>query len=482
MRKWWSGMVLCGAAGCLAGCVMGPDFQAPAAPRTDSFGVSAVADAAGGGAPARWWEGFGCEALDAAVEEALTNSPTLEQAKARLRRAREEHDAQAGATRWPAADAGVSAARKRVNPAAMGMSEVAAPDPFALYGASVSVSYAFDLFGGDRRALEGLKAQVDRRGWELEAARQALAANVVLAAIRQAEVEERIRVAGEIAAARRGQVEIARRRLESGGVSAQEVSRQEMLWEQARAALPALEDSRGRVRRQQAAQLGREPAEASAEGVAWDALRPPEACPASVPSEVARRRPDIRAAEAVWHQACANVGVATANLYPQISISASLGSQETDVGDVLSGANVWSLGGELMQPIFHGGALRAKKRAAVAAYDEAAAAYRETVLRGLQEVADAMGALEADARALEAREAAAGHARAAMEIAARQVEEGGLSEAAALDERIRLLQAEDDLTRARAARHADWAALFLALGGGWESEGSGGADGGHSSR
>ena len=120
-----------------------------------------------------------------------------------------------------------------------------------------------------------------------------------------------------------------------------------------------------------------------------------------------------------------------------------------------------------MQPVFHGGALRAKKRAAVAAYDEAAAAYRGTVLRGLQEVADVMGALETDARILAAREAAAAHAETAVEIAQEQVEQGGLSQAAKLDEDIRHLQTEEDRSAAQAERFADTAALFHTLGGGW---------------
>ena len=197
-----------------------------------------------------------------------------------------------------------------------------------------------------------------------------------------------------------------------------------------------------------------------------DALQPPGELPLRLPSEVARQRPDIRAAEAVWHQACANVGVATANLYPQIALSASLGSQTTDAADLMGSLNVWSLGSELMQPVFRGGALRAQKRAAVAAYEEAAAAYRETVLRGLQEVADTLGALEADARVLESQSAAFDHAKSAREIARRQKETGGISQSVLLDEQIRQWQTEDELVQAQAARQADTTALFHALGGG----------------
>ena len=464
-----NGIAAVALAGWAAGCATGPDFRAPAAPESESWGEAASDPAprfdAALAAPADWWTLFGSAELDAAVAEALAKSPTLDQALARLRQAQEEYNAQAGAARYPAVDAGFGAKRQKVNPEAMGMADVPAPDPFSLYQATLSVSYAFDLFGKDRRTLEALKAQVDRREIELEGARRTLAANVVLAAIRLAETEERIAAAEAVVAARAEQVEISRQRRDAGGISARELEGTGLALEQARAALPALENQRARLRRQLAVYLGREPAAAPAEIVDLDQLQLPAEVPASVPSEVARRRPDVRAAEAVWHRACANVGAATADLYPRLTIVASLGSQETDLGDALSRANVWSIGGDLMQPVFRGGALRARKRAAEAAYDEAAAAYRETVLRGLQEVADALQTLETDARTLQARAAAAGHARAAREIAEEQVAAGGLSRAAALEERVREEQAESDRCAAQAARLADTAALFHALGG-----------------
>ena len=481
MKNTATSMILSGALAVMAGCATGPDFQTPAAPKSSSYGAeedSRTAAALGpGGAPqkfdaemdvpAQWWELFQCEALNAAVRTALEDSPTLAQAMARLRQAQEEFNAAAGGTRYPSVDAGLSAARKKVNPEAMGMTGVPTPDPFSLFNASVSISYAFDLFGRNRRALEGLKAQVDRREFELEAARQTLAANVVSASIRQAELERRIALTTEIVATRNGQMDIAKRRFESGGISALELELQGLALEQARAAIPALDHQRAQIQRQLSVYLGQEPAGPATEPLDLDALRLLEELPASLPSEVARQRPDIRAAEAVWHQACANVGVATANLYPQIALSANLGSQTTDAADLLDSLNVWSIGADLMQPVFRGGELRAKKRSAAAAYDEAAAAYRQTVLRGLQEVADTLGALEADARTLAARSAAANHAQAALDIATRQLEEGGISQTAMLDGKIRRLQAEGDRISAQAARYADTAALFHALGGGW---------------
>lgn len=300
----------------------------------------------------------------------------------------------------------------------------------------------------------------------MDAARETLAANVVLAFVRRAEVAERIAAARDVVAARSEQFGIGEARRKAGGMSSLDWERQGLLLEQAKLSLPALENHEAQLRRQLAVYLGKEPGEVLPDGVELSALHLPDELPLRLPSELARRRPDIRAAEAVWHQACANVGVATANLYPQFTLSASLGSQTTDLGDLLNDLNVWSVGGALMQPIFRGGALRAKKRAAVAAYDEAAAAYRQTVLRGLQEVADVLGALEADARTMEAQAAVLERTASAQEIARRQNEAGGISRMVLLDETIRLRQAQSESARAQAARVADAAALFHALGGG----------------
>ena len=482
MKNGLKRLAIAGVIGWSGGCTTGPDFLPPDAPRSTTYGVTEegakTAEAQGpGGAgqrftadmdiPAQWWELFHSEALDASVRTALEESPTLAQAMARLRLAQEEFNAAAGTARYPAVNAGVSAARQKVNPSAMGFTGVPVPDPFSLFNASVSVSYALDLTGRNRRLLEGRKSAVDRQEFELEAARQTLAANVVLASIRQAELEKQILWTKEMMSARTRQLDMARERYRAGGISALDLERQGLLLEQTRSLLPALEDQLAQVRRQCAVYLGREPAEVSDVRMDLESLQLPGELPLSLPSKLARQRPDIRAAEALWHQACANVGVATANLYPQITLSASLGSQRTELGDLLDGMNVWSLGGNLMQPIFHGGELKARKRASVAAYEEAAAVYRQTVLRGLQEVADALGALEADARTLKSQSAAVGHAKASHDIVQQQYEAGGISEMALLDEQIRFLQAESGRVQAQAARYADTAALFHALGGGW---------------
>ena len=469
--------------GMLAGCAVGPDFRQPEPPSSSTYMAGAqpsgtVAAKGPGGTkqrfdtgadiPSEWWSLFRSDSLDRLVRIALEESPTLAQASARLTQAREDFNARAGATQYPAVDAGISATRQKLNLASLGVPNVPETGPFTLYNASVSVSYALDLFGGNRRALEGLGAQVDYRKFELEAARRTVAANVVNAAIRQASLRARI---ADIA-------RISWKRKAGSSPSPKIGTRREAYPRWTSGTRTCCWTRRGRCCRRWNVSSPRSPINwrftwagnlprRRSTSSTWTALHLPEEVPLSLPSSLARKRPDIRAAEALWHQACANVGVATADLYPKITISGSLGSQRTSSGDLLSGTNVWSIAGNLMQPIFHGGELRARKRSAVAAYDEAAAAYRQTVLQGLQEVADTLSALDKDARTLQARADGAEHARVGYEIARQQYLLGGISHLALLDAQRQLLQSEFDRVQAQADRYADTAALLQALGGGW---------------
>ncbi|MGA7983867.1 MAG: efflux transporter outer membrane subunit, partial [Burkholderiales bacterium] len=197
-------------------------------------------------------------------------------------------------------------------------------------------------------------------------------------------------------------------------------------------------------------------------------LELPRELPVSLPSELARQRPDIQAAEALLHQASAQVGVATAAEYPQLTLSASYGTIATRTGDLFGADSmIWNAGAGLLQPIFHGGALKAQQRAAVAAYDRALAQYRQTVLGAFQNVADALGALENDAQALKAQAEAEAAARASYELARSQFELGATSYLALLNAEQQFQRSRIGLVQAQAARYADTAALFQALGGGW---------------
>jgi NodT family efflux transporter outer membrane factor (OMF) lipoprotein len=471
-------IALCGCA--LGSCTVGPDFHAPAAPDTQRYTrgpqpASTVAASGAAGiaqsfessdhAPRTWWTQFQSDALNRLVDDALQHSPTLAQARARLIEAQENYRAQAGATLLPSVDASFSGTRQKTNLAAFGITSVPNPGPFTLYNASVSVSYVLDVFGGNRRALEATIAQVDYQAFELEAARLTLAGNVVSTAIRRASVQRQIELTAQLADAQAKQLVIVERRYAAGGVSEFDVRSQRTLLAQTRATLPPLATQLAQADHQLAILTGVAPANAQFADIELDALHLPDTVPLTLPSTLARERPDIRASEALLHQASANVGVATANLYPQFKISAGIGTERTRINDVLDGLNLWNIGFNLTQPIFHGGELHAKQRAAAAAYDAALADYRQTVLQALQQVADTLRALENDARELQARDEAARQAQASVAIVQSGYTAGGVSQFALIDAQRQALQTALDRTRAQADRFADTAALFQALGG-----------------
>jgi NodT family efflux transporter outer membrane factor (OMF) lipoprotein len=467
-------------------CNLGPNFQRPAPPQPERYTaepqptVTASASGLGGEAqhfqlgadvPLEWWTLFRCEPLSRLVEESLDNSPSLKQARARLRQAQEEYNAQVGATRYPTVDAQFQISRQRVDPAVFGIPNVPSVAPFTLFYAPVSVSYTLDLFGAQRRAIEGSQAQVDYEAYEAAAARLMLAANVVSAAIRQASLQAQIDATEQIVQAETQQLAITEARYQVGGVSLQDLQTQRTQLSQSRATLPPLQAQRQQIDHQLAILTGKPPAEAAIPQFQLSDLQLPTELPLTLPSTLVRRRPDVLASEALWHQASADVGVATANLFPQLTISGNAGPERTRFSDLVDGINVWSIGAKLMQPIFHGGELRAHKRGAEAAYEAAAASYQQTVLQALQQVADSLRALEADAQLLQEQTDAAQQAQANHRIAEQRYGVGGISQLALLDARRQELKTQLDRSLALAERDSDSVALLQSLGGGWWKEG-----------
>jgi NodT family efflux transporter outer membrane factor (OMF) lipoprotein len=466
----------------LAGCAVGPDFRRPDPPAVSSYTAGALPDntaaspvsggepqrfVSGEDIPSQWWTLFRSGDLDRLIRQALQDSPTLAAAQATLRVAEENRRAQFGAL-LPSVDAGASAGRQKLSGASIGQPGTTG-STFTLYNASVSVSYALDLFGGTRRAVEAAGAEIDFQRFQREGAWLALTANLVTTAVQEGSLRAQIRATREIVAAEEQQLTLVERQFDLGGVSRTEVLAQQAQLAQTRATLPPLEKQLAQSRHRLAVLAGRFPAEASAlPEFDLDGMDLPQELPVSLPSSLARQRPDIQAAEALLHAASARIGVATASLYPQITLSASLGSEATRIGDLFgAGSSVWSLGAGLLQPIFRGGELTAKRRAAIAAYDQAEAQYRETVLLAFQNVADALRALEVDARTLTAQSDAEAAARASLELARRQFQLGAVSYLTLLNAQRQHQQARIGLVQAQAARYSDTAALFQALGGGW---------------
>ena len=468
----------------LAACTSEP-VSPPVVPSTESYtptsvsSTTASADVRGGQAqrlvagqdiPLQWWTLFRSPALDRLVRDALDNSPTLARAGARLRQAEEDYGARSG-TQYPRVDAKLSANRVDVQPKSLGVQALPVATPLNLFLASVSVSYTLDLFGSTRRELEALGAEIDYQRYELEAARLMLAGNVVTAAIREASLREQIALTEEMVALQARSLAIAERLEQIGAAAKADVVAQRLELAQTRAVLPELQRQLEQLRHRLAVYTGRPPSAAGIPEFRLSDLELPPELPLSLPSELARQRPDIRAAEALLRQAGARVGVATANLYPQITLSANAGSLASSGGDFLSGGTgFYLLGASLAQPIFHGDELQSRRRSAVAAYEQAGAAYQEAVLLGFQNVADALRALETDAVKLRDRSDAAAQARIYHDIISTRYEAGGVSFLSLLDAQRKLRGARLEQTQAIADRYADSAALLQALGGGWWKE------------
>ena len=474
-------MLAAAAAIVLAGCAVGPDFRSPQAPVAGSYTATALpeqtADAPGtGGAsqrfipgrdiPGEWWRLFHSEALDRLIRQALADSQTLVLAQARVLEARENRRAQFGAL-FPSVDASLSASRQKTSGAQFGQSDTAG-GAFTLFNASVNVSYTLDLFGATRRQLEALDSQIEFEQFQLEGADLTLTSTIVVAAVKEASLRSQIRATREIAALQEKQLAVVEHRFELGGVSRPDVLAQRTQLAQTRAALPPLERDLEQTRHQLAVLAGKLPGEAVLPEFDLDGLELPEELPVSLPSSLVHQRPDIRAAEALLHAASARVGVATAQLYPQITLTGGFGSMADTAGGLFDGAStIWNLGAGLLQPLFHGGTLSARQRAAAAVYDQAAAQYRETVLGSFQSVADVLRALEADARTLSAQAETEAVAGASLDLARKQFQLGAVNYLTLLNAQRQYQEAQIGLVRARAARFADTAALFQALGGGW---------------
>jgi len=459
------------AAG-LAACAVGPNYKTPALPPASGYGAAGAPAADGPRLdPAMkverdWWRVFGSQALDDLVDEALKHNPTLDQARATLLAAREATKAQRGAY-WPSIDASIQPTRQQfakdlASPTESGQSL------YTLTTSQVSVSYTPDIFGANRRAVENLAAAEAAQRFELEAARQTIASNVALAAIQDAALRAQIAAAKTSIDDARRTLDSIRRQHELGQTSDADVAAQTALLAQAEVALPPLEKAFEVNRDLLASLVGRTPNEPVAASFDLDSLTLPDTLPLSLPSDLVRQRPDVRAAEEQLHAASAAIGVAVAARLPNLNLAADAGSAPLDLGiSLANSATFWSLAGTVTQPIFEGGALLHRERGARAQFDAAAAQYRATVIAAFQNTADTVHALRFDAKASRAAQTAAQASARSLAIARRQLGLGDVSPLAVLTAEQTDAQARLALAQAKAAQYSDVVALFQALGGGW---------------
>ncbi len=461
----------------LAGCAVGPNFQRPKPPPVTGYlpeapGPTAGAEVHGGAVqrfiagreiPAQWWTLYHSPALNTLIERALKANPTLQAAEATLRQARAQLYAGEGAL-FPTVTGSLATTRERFSTAEFG--ETSPIPPFTFNSGTVSVSYLLDIWGGTRRQIEELKAAVQYQRFELAASYLTLTTNVVGAAIQEAALRGEIAATEEIIDIDSQELAGLKRQFTVGTAADIAVLQQAAALAQAQAQLPPLQKQLAQTRNELIAYLGRFPNEVLPETFDLASIELPQALPLSLPSRLVEQRPDIQASQALLHEASAEVGVATANMLPQLTLSASYGTEA--LGDFIApGSTVWSLGAGLTQPLFEGGTLYYRRRAAVEAFQSAAAQYRQTVITAFQNVADALRALQSDAEAVASEAAAERAAADSLAASRRQFHQGAISYLALLTAEQTYQQARLSLVEAEADRFSDTAALFQALGGGW---------------
>jgi NodT family efflux transporter outer membrane factor (OMF) lipoprotein len=465
----------------LAGCAAGPDFEKPAAPEVSGYTATPL-EATGtttnvtGGELQRfssgtdisgdWWTLFHCKPLNDLIELSLSNNPTIKAAQAALKAAKENVLAQKGSF-LPSITGSFSAARQKT-------SEEISPTPnsgdlyFSLYTPQVNVSYAPDVFGLNRRTVESLKAQETQARFALAATHITLSANVAAAAIQEASLRGQVETTRQIVDLNSNMLHALRKQFDAGYIGRLDVATQESQLAQVAATLPPLLKQEAQQRNLLAALSGRFPTQNCTEPFELASLQLPQELPVSLPSQLVQQRPDVRQAEESLHAASAQIGIAVANRLPNIILSADAGTMALEAGKMFaSGAGFWTLAGSVTQPIFQGGALLHKERAARALYTQAAEEYRSTVLTAFQNVADTLHAIQQDAKALSAATAARDASKVALDLSQQQFETGYAGYLSLLTAEQTYLQASISLVQAQANRYADTAALFQALGGGW---------------
>ncbi len=461
----------------VCGCTVGPDFVRPQAPAADHYTAGKEPSATvavdgqaqrfehGVGPVANWWSLFGSKQLDAAVAEGLAHNPSLEAAQASLRQSNDNLRAGYGIF-YPQLSADLNPARQKFSPARFGSSAPA--NIFNLVTLSASVSYSLDLFGGEHRAIENLQSQVDFQRSTVLATYLALSGNIVNSTIAMAAYSEEIKYTEQLIALQKEQIAIAEKQAQAGTVAFESVLILRSQLAALEAGLPPLRQLLSQSQHLLATLAGHTPAEWTPAQVSMAELVLPDKLPLSLPSELVRQRPDILAAEAQLHGASAEIGVATAALFPSFTLSGTFGQNAASMSGLFGkNANFWSLGADLAAPLLNGGTLSAQKQAAVDAYQQSLALYRQTVLGAFAQVADSVRALQHDAETMQANLQSVSASEQSLHLSQVNYQAGLINYLQVLAADIQYRQARIAYLQARAQRLQDTTALFVALGGGW---------------
>jgi NodT family efflux transporter outer membrane factor (OMF) lipoprotein len=471
------------------GCAVGPDFVRPAPPDTDRYTrdqrpkTTAAADGEaqhftpGAAIPAEWWRLFKSTPLDAVVRQAIANNPTLQASEATLLQSQDNMRAGYGVF-FPQIEANAGASRQ--HNLALQQGAQASGGTFNLITVSGTISYAIDVFGGARRRVEGLRAQAEYQGYETKAAYLILSANVVNTSIARAAYAAEIRATQQLIELEQQQLHLTESQVRAGTAPYANVLSVRSLIAANQALLAPLAQDVSQAEHLLATLEGVAPSKATLPNIDLTGLSLPSDLPVSLPSDLVRQRPDILAAEAQMHVASANIGVATAAMFPSFSLSGTYGAAGGSLSALAAASGqFWSIGPTATIPVFQGTSLWFSRRAAIDAYKQSQATYRQTVLGAFEQVADSLKALEHDAQALRAQVEARRAAGEALNLLQANYRAGLVGYLDVLTADVQFHQATIGYLQAVAQRYQDTVALYVALGGGWWNEqsptGQGGA-------
>lgn len=461
----------------LSGCAVGPDFERPATLKDDRYTSEAAAPATiaaddlsqgfhtDQALQADWWRLFQSPALNDAVQQALEHNPSMEASNATLRQSQDALRAGSGIF-FPQVDVGLSGKRERSSTAAQGIAT-----PGSIYNVvtlGANISYAIDVFGGQRRTVEALRAQSEVQQNLNRAARLTLTANVVNTAIARAAYLAQTKATEQLLVLQQQQLNLLQIQFQTGSTPYTAILNLKSAMSANHSALAALEQRRAQTEHLLASLLGGTPASTRLPDLNLLSLTLPQDLPVSLPSDLAHQRPDILASEAQMHAANAEIGVATAAMFPSINLGAGYGSAGSSFG-ALDGDNAkfWNIGPSIDIPIFRGGSLWYGRQAAIDAWQAAQGNYRQTVLNAFAQVADALNALEHDAEGLAAQVENKRATSETLEIVHANYQSGIAAYSDVLAADIASHQAVVAYLQSLAQRQQDTVGLFAALGGGW---------------
>jgi NodT family efflux transporter outer membrane factor (OMF) lipoprotein len=459
----------------LSSCAIGPDFIKPTVELPKSYlrqeSLQGQFERNQDLIQQDWWTVYGSEELNALVNLALKNNVDIEAASANLRIAQANVRAQQGYF-FPTIGVGYNISKQNTGTALQ--PAVYGPDQnnsiYTLKTSGISVGFVPDIFGGNRRQVESLKAIGNASSYQLAALRITVANNVIAAAIQEASLREQLFAVKQLAQSAKLQLDHARRLKESGYASSVDLAVQESLYAQAVAQLPVIEKSREQTLNLLNVLCGQMPSEKLLLPTLAK-IQFPKELPSTLPANLLNQRPDIRIAEEYVRSANAQIGVALANMLPQFNIVASFGNASAIVADIADQVSkVWMIGAGVNQTLFAGGTLFARKQAADAATDVAVAQYKSTVLYAYQNVADTLYAITSDKKYYEIAIQNESASRLIFDQSTKQFNVGYIAEPAKLLSEQTYLQAKINRLQAQATYLGDTTSLYQALGGGWDQK------------